>query len=245
MKITNRNNFIVTSDKTGVMKVSSLGFNNEIKEKGGSNACSGDSIRSFAFSPNEKKMSTAHEDKSIRLWDFSTLEVERKLEGHGSDVVTIEWHPSKALLVSGGKDRLVKFWDPLTGKNICNLFNHTNTINKIKFNKNENFLVSSGKDQLVRVYDIRMMKECMILKGHNSEVTDIEWHPLYENHLISADSESRICYWVLPFSTPVNVQVHQKGFGVVRSAFDPLGMFVASVANDRQMKLWDVCEQDM
>lgn len=68
------------------------------------------------------------------------------MEGHGSDVLTVDWHPSKSLIVSGGKDRLIKFWDPLTHQNIGNLFNHTNAVNTVSFNMNENFLCSAGKD---------------------------------------------------------------------------------------------------
>ena len=68
------------------------------------------------------------------------------LEGHGSDVVTVDWHPTKSLIVSGGKDRLLKFWDPIANCNIGNLFLHTNTVNSLSFNKNEKFLVSAGKD---------------------------------------------------------------------------------------------------
>ena len=58
------------------------------------------------------------------------------LEGHGNDVLSVDWDKKRALLVSGAKDRVIKFWDPLSKKNIGNLFNHTNTINAVKFNRN-------------------------------------------------------------------------------------------------------------
>ena len=71
-------------------------------------------VRSVCFSPSEYKLVSCHEDKSICLWDIGRFSEEKVLEGHGSDVMTVDWHPSKSLIVSGGKDRLIKFWDPIS-----------------------------------------------------------------------------------------------------------------------------------
>lgn len=222
----------------GSIKLTSLSFNNELKDRGSWNSPAKDTIKSLVFGPNEKKFATAHEEKTIKIWDFSTLTIENKLEGHGSDVQSVDWHPSKSLIASGGKDRLLKFWDPSSGKNICNLFNHTNTISKVKFNKNENFLAATGKDQLIRLYDIRMMKEFLVLKGHNIEVLDFEWHPLFENQFLSCDADGKICYWNYPYDIPCDVQYHEKETPVIRCTFSKIGEHLASLGFDRKIKIW-------
>lgn len=181
MKLAQKNNVLLSADKSGVLKVTLLGFNNELRELASGYISPGESIWAMSLGPNDLKLVTVHDDKFVRLVDLTTLEVEKKLEGHGSDVIAVDWHPTKSLIVSSGKDRVVKFWDPSSGKNICSLYNHTNTVNKITFNKNENLIASSGKDTLVWIFDIWTMKEYMTLKGHNAEVTDLEWNPKFEN----------------------------------------------------------------
>lgn len=240
MRLMDRFELIFTTDRGGSIKLTSLNMSGELKDRGSWTAPAKDPIKGLVFGVQEKKFATAHEEKTVKVWDFATLTVERRLEGHGSDVQTVDWHPSKSLLASGGKDRLLKFWDPVSGRNICNLFNHTNTITKVRFNKNENFLAATGKDQLVRLYDIRMMKEFFVFRGHNSEVLDFEWHPRRENHCLSSDSEGKLCYWVYPYDVVSDIQYHEKDVQVFRGAFNSLGTAVASLGFDRKIKLWQV-----
>lgn len=231
---------IFTADRSGSIKLTSLNFGNELNDRGAWISPTKDLIKDLVFGPNELKMATAHEEKSIKVWDFGTLTVERKLEGHGSDVQTVDWHPSKSLLASGSKDRLLKFWDPVSGRNICTLFNNTNTIHRVRFSKNENFLAAVGKDQLVRLYDLRVMKEFLSLQGHNCEVLDFEWNPVHENHFVSSDVEGKICYWVYPNEIPSEVHVHEKGIQCSRVAFNPLGNALATLGADKKIRVWQV-----
>ena len=236
---------IFTTDRNGSIKLTSLNFNNEFKDRGSWTSPGKDTIKSLVFGPNEKKFATGHEEKTVKVWDFATLNIESKLEGHGSDVQTVDWHPSKALIASGGKDRVLKFWDPTSGRNICNLFNHTNTITKVKFNPSENFLAATGKDQLIRLYDIRMMKEFMAFKGHNCEVIDFEWHPSIENQFVSCDAEGKVCYWVYPFEIPSDLQIHEKDISVFRCALNKTGNFLASLGFDRKIKIWKLNQKNV
>lgn len=162
------------------------------------------------------------------------------MEGHGSDVLTVDWHPSKSLIVSGGKDRLVKFWDPLSHQNIGNLFHHTNTVNVVSFNQNENFLMSAGKDQMIRITDLRMMKEIFQLNGHNSEILGVKWNPRFLNQLVSCDIEGKICYWALPDKIPVDMQYHSAKTPIPNCDFDLLGDFFCSLSHDKSIKIWEV-----
>ena len=90
----------------------------------------------LSLSPKECKIASCHEDKNVWIWDLEEFKEDVVLEGHGNDVLSVDWDKKRALLVSGAKDRVIKFWDPLSKKNIGNLFNHTNTINAVKFNRN-------------------------------------------------------------------------------------------------------------
>lgn len=47
-----------------------------------------------------------------------------------------------------------------------------------------------------------MMKERRILKGHAHEISALDWHPIFENVIVSGDQRGRVCVWNLPYSTP-------------------------------------------
>lgn len=152
-----------------------------------------EAVREIAIAPTDEKFVTCSDDKTLKIWDFHTASVDKTLEGHGSDVTTVDWHPSKSLIVSAGKDRVLKFWDPKNPKNffnfqsnehnnkhgmeLCSLYNHTNTITKVIFNNNGNWVLSCGRDQVVKLFDLRVMKEICNFKSHSTEVISLAWHP--------------------------------------------------------------------
>ena len=74
-----------------------------------------DPIRDIAFAPSDEKLVTCSDDKTIRIADFESGRYEKVLEGHGSDITTVDWHPQFSLIASGGKDRIIKNWDANSG----------------------------------------------------------------------------------------------------------------------------------
>lgn len=93
-----------------------------------------DAIRDISFSPNDNKFITCSIDKTLKIWDTYEVKFESVLEGHGSDVLTCDWHPWMNLVASGSKDRILKIWSPNQKQaNICNIYHHTNSINTLKY----------------------------------------------------------------------------------------------------------------
>jgi WD40 repeat protein len=66
---------------------------------------------------------TASWDKSIRLWDRSSLKVKKELKGHSQAVwALLPLHGQK--LLSGSGDRSIKLWDTHDGKCLGTLNGH-------------------------------------------------------------------------------------------------------------------------
>ena len=93
-----------------------------------------DAIKDVAFSPGDSKFITCSTDKLLKLWDTHRVDCLDTLQGHGSDVLCVDWHPWMNLVASGGKDRLLKIWNlGSSQKNILNIYHHTNTINVMRY----------------------------------------------------------------------------------------------------------------
>ena len=236
----NKNNTLLSGDKGGIIKISSISGNSEIKEKGQLALPNCDGIRDISATTNIDKIVIGCDDKSLKIIDYINFQVENNLQGHGNDVLAVSWHPTHSLIASGGKDRITKFWDPSSGKCILSTFNHTNTINKISFNKEGILMASAGKDQIIRIFDIRTFKEIYNLNGHQGEILDFSWHSVLRHTIISCDSEAKVNCWKLPLTTPTFSKSHKQNSIMIRSCFDETSNWAYSVSNDKKLKKWEL-----
>lgn len=66
----------------------------------------------ISFSHDGKRLASCGADESIYIWDTTTLELSRKLDGrHKQGVGNIAWSPDDSMLVSCGRDNCARLWD--------------------------------------------------------------------------------------------------------------------------------------
>lgn len=93
----------------------------------------------------------------IRIWDLSSGEAVRSLQGHKNSVTQIAFHPDSRRLASAGDDRVVRIWDTTTGEQIQALPFDTPRINAIAFSPDGKRLAAGGggdNSGLVHVWSI-------------------------------------------------------------------------------------------
>jgi WD40 repeat protein len=66
-----------------------------------------DSVRSVAFSPNGQLLASGSSDKTVKLWDPITGELQQTLEGHSSSVIAVALSPDGKLVASGSNDKTI------------------------------------------------------------------------------------------------------------------------------------------
>jgi WD40 repeat protein/transcriptional regulator with XRE-family HTH domain len=104
--------------------------------------------------PVEPFLASAHENRTIQLWDLSTLTCIQTLSGHESTVLSINFHPDRPWLVSSSIDCTVKIWDYTTGDCLATLRGHTQIVRNTQFNLQGTCLASISCDGSAKLWDL-------------------------------------------------------------------------------------------
>ena len=76
-------------------------------------------VTSAAFSPDGKRIVTASEDKTARIWDAATGKpIGEPLKGHEDAVMSAAFSPDGKRIVTASDDKTARIWDAATGKPI-------------------------------------------------------------------------------------------------------------------------------
>ena len=69
-------------------------------------------IYSVVFSPDGFKIISASSDKTIRVWDASTvIEMLPPLQGHDGPIYSVAFSLDGSKIVSGSSDKTIRVWD--------------------------------------------------------------------------------------------------------------------------------------
>ncbi|UKK54621.1 TIR domain-containing protein [Prevotella sp. E2-28] len=80
-----------------------------------------DWINSVTCSSDGKKIASASNDATIRIWDVQEMKELKVLKGHTDEVLTVDFSNDGKLLLSASKDRTVIVWDVESGIELYHL----------------------------------------------------------------------------------------------------------------------------
>ena len=138
-------------------------------------------INDVIFTRDGKRLVSASDDKTIRVWNVETGRVERVIrgqigEGHGGKIFAAALSPDNRWLAVGGwmkgddgnhKIRILEF---RTGEVARLLKGHGNVINALSFFPDGRRLISGSSDKTARIWDVATGKTLHALSGHTDSI---------------------------------------------------------------------------
>jgi WD40 repeat protein len=114
---------------------------------------------SIAFSPDGRRLATAGERNTVKIWDVQTGQEEKTLWGHKGEVYTLAFSPDKEgrWIASAGEDSTVKIWNSDTGDLVRTFRGHRGIVSSLAFSPDGQRLVSGSRDHTVKVWDLTQL----------------------------------------------------------------------------------------
>jgi hypothetical protein len=110
-------------------------------------------VECAAFSPDGRRIVTASNDKTARLWDAETGQQLLVLNGHSDVVEKVAFSPDGRSIVSSSDDKTARIWDAATGREIMLLSGHTDLVASAAFSPDGRRVVTGSNDRTARIWD--------------------------------------------------------------------------------------------
>jgi WD40 repeat protein len=195
-------------------------------------------VRSAAWSPDARRISTASRDGTARIWDAATGTTEHVLRGHDAMVEGAAWSPDSRLVASASRDCTVRIWDAETGACVTVLTGFRDFARAVAWAPDGRHLATTSRDRLVRVFDTASWEQIAAFAGHGNDVWGVAWSPDGER-LATASHDKTAIIWDVA-SGEVLRRLNQHTNFVEGVAWSPNSAQLATASGDTRVRIWDV-----
>jgi WD40 repeat protein len=201
-------------------------------------------VKSVAFNKGKNdlnpgtKIVSGFADKTIRILNVDTGELEKTFEGHIKGVLSVGFNHDGTKIVSGSSDNTIRIWNVDTGELEKTLEGHTDSVRSVGFNHDGTKIVSGSLDNTIRVWNLATDELEKILEGHTDRVFSVEFN--YDGtQIVSGSRDQTIRVWNSQNGQCVTTLKGHSDF-VYSVSFSPDGQWIASGSWDKTIRVWNI-----
>ena len=192
---------------------------------------------SARLAPDGKRIVTASEDKTARVWNAENGDQPAILRGHTEGVRVASFSPDGRQVITGSTDKTARLWNAETGQQSA-VLEHDGVVRSAAFSSDGRRVVTASDDKTARIWDVQTGKQIAALTGHTARVRDAAFSPNGRYVLTSSDDKTARL-WDSKTGEPVHIlEGHTQSVRGV--AFSPDGERAVTTSLDHSARVWSV-----
>ncbi|MGE0856964.1 MAG: protein kinase, partial [Hyphomicrobiaceae bacterium] len=156
----------------------------------------GNSVQALSYSAEGSLLASGGADKTVRLWNISTLDLVRTYRGGNDFVSDVTVSPDGKHLAAASLDGSIRVWSTGSSRLKRRYSGHRGAVSGLAFAPDGQRLASAGNDGTVRLWDLGKRRSVRAFAGHRSKVDAVTFSP-DGHHVASAGDDGTIRIWAL------------------------------------------------
>ncbi|MCJ1437381.1 hypothetical protein MMC27_006768 [Xylographa pallens] len=212
-----------------------------------------DAVLTIAANKNHRTLlASGSADKTIKLWDLSTLKCAKSYSYHTDKVCSLMWHPKETtVLLSGSYDRTVVAADMRAPDAKAPRWGVESDVETVRWDPHDpNYFYVTTENGVVHYHDTRVIPSSpekttpvWKLQAHDESVSSFDVNPIIPGFLVTGSTDKEVKLWNVQSSGPSMVISRNLGVGKVFSTtFGPdaeVGFRLAVAGSKGAVQVWD------
>ncbi|KAF7789084.1 hypothetical protein EIP86_000017 [Pleurotus ostreatoroseus] len=162
-------------------------------------AADGCAVASIALAPDGTHLATGMDDSVIRIWDYKTGAMKRKLSGHDDTPWSLSYSPDGTLLVSGSADNSAILWNMRAADNeqplLLRLEGHTSDVWSVAYSPDGRRIATASTDSKIFIWDSENGDRIRTFEVQGASVMHVLWTP-DSTRIVSCGESGARCWSV-------------------------------------------------
>lgn len=190
-----------------------------------------------SFSRDGRRLVTASEDRTARVWDTRTGRLLALLNGHSGSVLSATFSPDGQRILTASNDGTAGIWNADSGMLLFLLKGHEMPVWTARYSADGRRIVTASSDRTARTWDADTGAPLAVLQGHIDSVGAANYS-IDSRRIITASYDRTARVWDADSGKELALLMGHSD-RVATAIFAPDGRRVITTSYDKTARIWD------